>query len=226
MKKQIVLSVATLLLVFLSSCKTENDPKTEKLVPNYMPLAVGNYWVYQNYTVDSLGNERLINEIDSVIITKDTIVNNIKYYVFGGGGNRYQLMFPRLVRDSLGYLVSDKGNVLFSSTNYSDTISTEKRMGNIGDGREALFGVLKTRMDSTLKTISVPAGKFDAITCHGILKIFYYDLDGNVNKTMTVDKDAYYVANIGKILDTYYYYVNVKLKLRDELRLIRYKINQ
>jgi hypothetical protein len=223
MKKQIVLSVTTLLLVLLSSCKTENDPKSEKVVPNYMPLAVGNYWVYQNYRVDSLGNERLINQIDSVVITKDTIVNNKKYYVFEG--SKYQMVFPRLVRDSLGYLVSNKGEVLLSSTNYSDTISTKKYLGIIENGKEVIFGMLKTRMDSTLKTISVPAGKFDAITCHGTLKIFYYDSNGNNNQIMYVDQNAYFAANIGKIIDTYYYYSNVKLKLRDEIRLIRYKIN-
>ena len=70
MKYLFALSAIALLLI--SSCKKEEmvpcpTPPIET-IPNYMPLAIGNYWVYNNYKIDTLGNETKMNLVDSIFI--------------------------------------------------------------------------------------------------------------------------------------------------------------
>ena len=65
---------ATLLgLIFLISCSDDNttSPTTEQ---NFFPLNLNNYWVYENYKLDSAGNKILSTKaIDSMIIVKQEI---------------------------------------------------------------------------------------------------------------------------------------------------------
>lgn len=58
-------------LVILSS-KKDNPAQPELL--NYTPLSIGNYWVYETFKVDTNGNEELLNNYDSLVINRDTII--------------------------------------------------------------------------------------------------------------------------------------------------------
>ena len=64
------LIIALLGLFLLVSCSDDNttNPPTEQ---NFFPLNIGNYWVYENYSLDSTG-KRLIQTkaIDSVVVYK------------------------------------------------------------------------------------------------------------------------------------------------------------
>ena len=76
-----------LALVFLFSCKKETEELQENnnQVPvSYMPLKIGNYWIYQTYKIDSLGNESIDGAVDSVRVTKDTLINGNTYFVLEG----------------------------------------------------------------------------------------------------------------------------------------------
>jgi hypothetical protein len=43
-------------LAILTSCqKNDENPLQKKSV--YLPLEIGNYWVYEHYKIDTLGNE-------------------------------------------------------------------------------------------------------------------------------------------------------------------------
>lgn len=80
-KFKFILSFAAMVVV-LWSCKdnTTNPPASTK---NYYPMTVGNYWVYQDYETDSLGN--IIQNkmsIDSTYISGQTTKLGKQAYVF------------------------------------------------------------------------------------------------------------------------------------------------
>jgi hypothetical protein len=85
------------MLVLLISCQKE-EPKPSNPTPqtNYLPLKIGNYWVYQRFHVDPLGNENLLNGTDSVVVKSDTTIRNKQYFVLEKfiGNN-----FNRLLRE-------------------------------------------------------------------------------------------------------------------------------
>lgn len=58
-----------LLVALFTSCDKDNSTpiidSADKA--NYFPLQIGNYWVYEHYDIDSLGNETIKNRTDSVI---------------------------------------------------------------------------------------------------------------------------------------------------------------
>lgn len=57
-----------------------NNPTIEK----HMPLSVGNYWVYETVSIDTLGNEILSSPSDSAYVDRDTIINDKTYYIIEG----------------------------------------------------------------------------------------------------------------------------------------------
>ena len=108
-----LIAFATVVGLLFSSCKNDEPGKTEDIAL-YSQFKVGNYWIYQDYSIDSLGTESGFGRIDSIYISKDTLINNVQYFVFVGGfyGNS---LYPRYQRDSLGYIVNEKGTKLFSA---------------------------------------------------------------------------------------------------------------
>ena len=122
MKKLSVLIMMGLLLV---SCNKNdnNEINNEPIsIPDYTPMQVGYFWVYEHVRVDSLGNETPLPYIqDSAYISKDTIIRGNKYFKFH---RRTFGVFPNreYLRDSNGFLVNEKGMVLFSSDNFEDVL--------------------------------------------------------------------------------------------------------
>jgi hypothetical protein len=117
MKYLIILFVLSILF---ASCK-KNDPnpvtpiESNVTVANYMPLSVGNYWIYEFYSADSTLNFTDQNTIDSIYVEKDTLIN----------GQTYKALISSLfhsttyVRDSSDYIVSGDGYKLFSINSYN-----------------------------------------------------------------------------------------------------------
>jgi len=70
MTNKIVILLTFLGLFFLVSCSDDSstNPTTE---PNYFPTKIGNYWVYENYSLDSTGKRITSTKaIDSIVIYK------------------------------------------------------------------------------------------------------------------------------------------------------------
>lgn len=92
--KLILLSLSVLLL----NCKKENDnPQPVAVYPNYSNLAIGNYWIYEIYKKDSLGNSVFTGSIDSVYVNKDSVIRGNKYFF---------IQTKQIVKKDLPYLAN------------------------------------------------------------------------------------------------------------------------
>ena len=228
MKKQFILCfVATAILLSFSSCKMDDEPSIEAQ-PVYLPMTVGNYWIYQHFIVDSLGNETPYNVYDSVYIVKDSLINNNRYYEFDNSISFST--FKGLYRDSLGYLVKSTGEILFSATNFTDTIHYDyfyNREYRPNRPDRLLFCVLKTKMNPEKQVVSTPLSEYNTLMVNGFVTYYYYDNFGNIIETINTNENVYYAPNIGLIKDTYHYYTELKRnKSKVERRLIRYKLKE
>lgn len=222
MKKQFILYyIATAMLFSFNSCKTENEPPNETQLI-YLPMSVGNYWIYQHFIVDSLGNERPLNSFDSVVITNDTLINNKLYYEFGGKQNN--IHFHKFLRDSVGYLVTDNGNKIFSPINFKDTLYKQNDSLEFNKVNRLIYK-FRIKMESVSEIKTTAAGNFNTLNARGYLTTYYYDSSANLIDFIIASQNTYYAKNIGIIIQEYQYYNDMKeYKRKFERRLIRYKL--
>jgi hypothetical protein len=177
-------------------------------------MKIGNYWIYNTYNIDSLGNETLNSLQDSVIITKDSVINGKTYFVFEGSAfptanpNR---IIKMIARDSSGYLVHTDGKILFSSVNFTDTLRTDK--DSIGVNQSSY--IITYRMEQTPNQLTVPAGNFNVIDYKGTLK--------SLAIPATRYTHNYYAKNIGLISNSLRYVNSGGIYY--ERRLLRYHLN-
>ncbi len=125
----------------------------------FIPLTIGSFWVYNYYQVDTNGSESYMNT-DTVIIIKDSIINEKKYAVFKGSYEQKCNYCFEFKRDSSGYLVDEMGLIRFSTTNFTDTL--EKFI------LDPYGGILYYKMNHKDSTISVPAGHFITSECERV----------------------------------------------------------
>jgi len=119
---EMIYKFATLLIVLgLFSCKKEKNNMSEEDDSRYAFLKVGNYWIYERYTEDNMGNITSMNIIDSCFVEKDTLMNNKKFYKLVGPQPHGIIISNTYIRDSSNYLVNHKGQILYSSQNFEDT---------------------------------------------------------------------------------------------------------
>ena len=125
-----------------------NNGGTVTPVVPFVPLTVGSFWVYDFYTIDTLGNDTY-NNSDTVKIIKDSIINGNIFAVFKGSYEQKCDNCFEFRRDSSGYLLDERSFILFSATNFTDTL--EKLM--FGSNGWIFF-----KMNHKDSIISVPAG--------------------------------------------------------------------
>ncbi len=214
MKNWISTIVFTALIIGLFSCKKEDDEiKPTPINNSYTKLEVGNYWIYENFEIDSNGTETPLNTFDSSYVEKDTLINGNKYAV---------LVLPDIIqprkflRDSLHYIVDSMGIIRFSSQKFnSELMPTHYKIIKAGD---TLFSrrIYMTNKDSL---VSVPAGDF--LTYNYLIDIKYGNsiyakdyLDRKINQL--------YAKNIGIIYNTKISFASAKKYTIQ--KLVRYKV--
>ncbi len=201
--KRVNVFIITVLILILASCsKNENNNSNTSLVipdAGYIPFYPGNYWVYEHYKIDSLGNETFLETYDSVAITGTEMVNGIPYLVFEGTWmSGLELMDTvYLLRDSLGYYVDPSGWIHCTDQNFTDTLET---FAMVVSNNDTLYEVWY-KMLSEPQIISVPAGEFEALNYQGTI----YTHNPNQGVPDIRYKDRYYSNNVGLVLDTYFY---------------------
>lgn len=140
-----------LLLAFATACKKDPEPA---VYPTFMPLATGNYWVYQRFLVDTNGQSTAQNIFDSCYIEKDTLINAHTYYKFVKPvmGATLQTSY---IRDSLHYLVNKEGTVLFSSEDFTNEMNSRY----LTMGTDTMCHLVHKMTDKDL-SLHTPAGVF------------------------------------------------------------------
>jgi len=199
MKKLSVLIMMGLIILVSCNKNDNNEINNEPiLIPDYTPMEVGYYWVYEHVIVDSLGNETPLPHIrDSLYISKDTIIRGGKYFKFQGSNFG---IFPnrKFLRDSNDYLVNEMGIVLFSSENFKDVLYIDTSYQPFD---------IQYRMNHIDSIISVPFGVFETL-----------DYEGTVysNGLLQYPWDSIFIHNfhgkeVGVVKSTYFFHTTAHL---------------
>ena len=213
MKKLFLLAIAALLF----SCQKDNDLQNEKTYPNYYPLEIGNYWVYENYQIKPSGEEILGSFVDSIVINRDTIINGNVHYIMEGKklplyASTWSII--DIVRDSSGYIVNHEGMKRFAYDNYSDILVDYVKF----EGSDTMY-TLTYKMEQPEFQVSVPAGTFDVVNYQGT--VISYNAPSSIPNPRY--NNNYFVENIGKIHESWHYFHSPDV---NEKRLVRYHIQE
>lgn len=185
----------------------------------YLPMKVGNYWVYNVYEIDSLGNERLLDYKDSTAITKDTIISGKRYFWYENlsGKSKSIHSFIGFYRDSLKNKVDRDGNVLFSENRLNQVINSEFYSANDID----TLSYIEYKMIVPSELVSVPVGNFEALNYRGDV---YRPNECEDHPKRPKYYNAYYAKNVGLIKQSYFYLISCNTYF--ERRLVRYHIEE
>lgn len=211
-----ILALSTLII----SCKKEQDPIPETpastTYPNYSKLAIGNYWVYQQYDLDTLGNLTAKNNFDSCYVAADTSIN---------GNTYFKLIKPKpyvagqvevsYLRDSLSYVVNESGKILFSSSDVSTIFATNYYTAAPTDTLcKSVF-----KMEGLTTTITTDAGNFATLNAQEKFYMYpNFQSAGNIRV-----RNYRYAENVGLVTEVLPFFASSPLYT--ERRLVRYHVN-
>ncbi|MGZ5303237.1 MAG: hypothetical protein ACXWDO_03935, partial [Bacteroidia bacterium] len=167
------LKFSTLLFTIALTTSCKKDPKPLQnpepgpvVYPNYSQLQISNYWVYQWFDVDSAGNAKATHYFDSSYIQKDTLIRDQTYFKLKTEGFNV-IDSVKFLRDSLHYIVDEKGNKLFSSADFSNIIRTYFVEASRGD----TICKVDIKMNAQKELTNVPAGIFNT---HAAISTYYF----------------------------------------------------
>jgi hypothetical protein len=220
--------IFSLVLLFFSfifnACKKDpienkTSSTTQTNSPSYSQLKVGNYWIYQRFEIDSLGNETALNKFDSCFIENDTVINNKIYYkmyrpkVYGSSTPTYLVDF---IRDSLHYIVNSTGYTLFSSQDFTSIFRSGYQFFSNPTDTVQYFYI---KMDDINVQVNTPAGNFNTLNSKTTLNFWpNYSLSGTVRYM-----HCRYANSVGIVIETLPLFISDKIQT--ERRLIRYHLN-
>src|SRR6478735_7702098 len=120
------LRFALFLSLAFSACKKDLKDHTLPTSSSntYIPMTQGSYWLYDCYVVDSTGTSTFMHITDSVYIDGITVFGTDTFYVQHGTSFGSFSSPIAYLRDSSGYLINPAHRVLFSQTNFTDTLLT------------------------------------------------------------------------------------------------------
>ncbi len=202
-------------IISMYSCEKSDKPeKTANPVSEYLPMTVGNYWVYQVFDINSGGNEFQTSIMDSTIITKDTLINDLKYFRFDFYENSIHPVATIYFRDSLKNLVNSAGEILFSENNFTDILLRKSEIL-----QEDTIYSMTCSMEKIGLEVSVPAGVFNNILNYKGTVVCNPKYTTIENPRYT---NKYYARGTGPIFQSQIYVSGGGVR---EKRLVRYHIN-
>ena len=227
MKPQII-TISLIAIFCTASCKKEKqaapvtpvDSNTVVTYANYTNLKPGNYWIYQQFTLDSLhGTATALPYFDSCYVEKDTLINNINYHkycapVYGSGTpSSYEATY---LRDSLSYTVNSKGGIIFSSLDFSTVFKTTTYSNPLAGITDTI--TITYQMGFKDSMITVPAGTFKTSTYRQI----YHMPPPKYMFGPERDYDNSYAEHVGLVRSTLGMYAMPPTIV--ERRLVRYHL--
>lgn len=205
----------------LFSCKKDksqpiNPVPNPKVYDDYTVVKQGNYWIYQHYTLDSInGAAHAENGFDSCYVVADTTINGKTYHhtiTKDISQSPSTDIVHNMFRDSLSYVVNQKGEIQFSSENFS----TVFRSYTYGPNQATPDTLQVSEVMGFINiAITVPAGTF---TTSSFRQIFSYKTAGKKQ----LENRYSYAKNIGLVQYTRGVYIFSQIVL--ENRLIRYRV--
>lgn len=218
-------SLFVIIALFTVACSdddtTQQSPTTPVSYDDYANLEVGNYWIYERVHRNKMNNsESSIPDIDSMYVSKDTVINNTTYYKLEG-----IVSFPapnrptfKLLRDSLHYLIDQTGKIHFSSQD-SLTIFSSEYVEAAGSSAPDTVANLISKMGEMNQTTLTKAGSYQTksfMEIYNIRERWVRDTSKNYRKTK-------YAKNIGVVEEYFYpYHSSPNYEVR---KLIRYGKN-
>lgn len=217
MKKNILFGIALLPLVF--ACEDKSNPSiTEEIlsVYDYFPVTKGSYWIYNIYEIDSMGIETMKSENDTLFALGDSLIEGTNYHTFYGNFEGVPNSKDyRFFKDSSNCLVTQKGYLVFSLDNFSDTLYTFIPKWNTNMHMYLI-------METVDEQVQLEAGGFNSI----LNAKLHVDSKDQTNWSFK-DNDKLYAKGTGIILkQTYYVHAYETEKRYYEQRLISYYIEE
>jgi len=208
MKTSTILTFAFLAMAAWS-CKKNTEELVQSGYVDYYQLKVGNYWIYEGFTIDSTGVATSTGKFDSAYIEKDTIIRGYTFYKLYERPFAYLLTSElSLVRDSSGYLVNNYGKILSSNNDFSNVLFT--------DTSNSILYIGYLKMTGKDSVVSCPSGDYQTITSR--LKV----VPTQPNDTHPIRYSySVYARSIGKIKSHGFFYSGYKTM---ESRLLRYHV--
>lgn len=160
MKKVCVLALS-LVVFFTFSCKNESAIQEDSIsvAPDYYPMAIGNYWVYNYYEVDSNGDEILILENDTVIVVGDTLIKGMQFFKISErlyATSKEKRIVYRTLQESQ---ISDENNEpLLSYNDFNTKLAEEIKYQD-----EELLYEKYLVIEPFEGTVQLPSGNFDDV---------------------------------------------------------------
>lgn len=204
----------------LASCHKDNAPQPEQF-PTYLPLATGNSWVYQRYTVSwATGQATPTNVLDSCFISKDTLIRGNTYYKlvrphYIDAPNFKDILY---LRDSLHYLVDWHGRRLFSSQDRTSVLARDYVTYDPRSSQADTICEVTARMAAQPATVLAPAGSFTVEDYQQLFRYYQPFSHHTAPRTMHTT----YAQNVGIITETIPFYLSSPDYF--ERRLVRYHL--
>jgi len=172
--------------------------------------------VYNTYEIDSAGNEEVISLNDTVKVIGDSIIDGITYAKIlkkeYGFSPRLEVF---LRRDSPGYIVNEKGNILFSQNDFNDTLFSQ-----IIGTPEKPYMHWWYMMEEYSENVILPVGQFNSVLNRKQTLIYLQEPNQPIKYL-----NNFYAPNIGPLTNQYAYTSSLlKEKKYYEERLIDYQI--
>jgi hypothetical protein len=205
MKKSIP---AFLVMCFLTlGCTQEST--SPSLIQSVTQLKKGNYWIYETYKVFPSGMEEKLGR-DSVFISGDSTINDKTYSILNYGRVYTKQRFKTLLRDSLGYLVSNAGTIHLMIT--SDPVKLKNQYSVVNKDTVAV-----TEYKSVRLNVNVPVGQFETFAMEGTFKALK-PLPNVISPRVFYTA---YAKNIGRVYESYLFSQSDYIF---EERLVRYRV--
>jgi len=210
------------LSLLATACKKDDDTTTNN-VGEYTKLTPGNYWIYESYLVDSLGNGTpggLFGHAayrDSIYVEKDTIFNAHTYHKLMKpeilGSNTYTATF---LRDSLNYEVDHRGTIVLAPEDYTSIFRYSIREASPISDDSML--ALTVRMADKNKSVTMPAGTFETVSMDNIWT--FIPFAAQQKPVSQRRQHTRYAKGVGMISETMPFYAS--LPDYEERRLVRF----
>jgi hypothetical protein len=173
-----------------SACKKETKSNPElppqESVLDYYPLAVGNYWLYEVSSCDSSWEDCTSMRVDSNYVSKDTLMNGHTYFKLEG--RKMTGSAPSFIRDSLDYIVDNRGNILFSNKDFATKFHEEYVISQTDTIYHWFY-----KMDSTPFVVTVPLGEFICLDN----KLSFFRINENFQHEFNAH--SAYAKNVGPV---------------------------